>query len=272
MAHMVVWTVHGYALSGFYVGDNMNRRSKNINAQMIKHNLVLVPGLMCDHSVWDPLLEGISPLAGAQIIDHGQADSLVDMAHQLLALAPPRFALAGHSMGGRVALEVMRLAPQRVTHLALMDTGYLPKAAGAAGEAEVAKRMTLVALAHNEGVRAMALQWVQGMVATHRLSDAVLIESVVAMLDRKSAQVFARQIKALIERPDASDVLRQLQLPTLVLCGAQDSWSNPAQHEEIAALIPARPAVVSVPDAGHMVTMERPDAVVQAFKDWLSMP
>lgn len=239
---------------------------------MSKHNLVLVPGLMCDHSVWDPLLKGISGTACVQIIDHGQADSLVTMAQQLLALAPERFALAGHSMGGRVALEVMRLAPQRVTHLALMDTGYLPKAAGAAGQAEVDKRMALMAVAREQGVRAMAQQWVQGMVAPHRLTDGVLIERVVAMLDRKSAQVFAHQIKALIERPDASDVLRQLQLPTLVLCGELDSWSNVPQHEEIAALIPARPPVVAVPQAGHMVTMERPEPVVQAFKEWLSMP
>ena len=99
-----------------------------------------------------------------------------------------------------------------------------------------------------------------------------LRERVVAMMERKSADVFAHQIKALIERPDGTDVLRELRLPTLVLCGALDSWSNPAQHEEIAGLIPARPKVMSVPDAGHMVTMERPEPVVQAFKDWLSMP
>ena len=239
---------------------------------MKKHNLVLVPGLMCDHSVWDPMLEGLRPVACCQIIDHGQARSLVVMAQQLLALAPPRFALAGHSMGGRVALEVMRLAPERVTHLALMDTGYLPKVPGAVGEAEVAKRMALVAIAQSQGVRAMALQWVQGMVAPHRLTDAALVERVVAMMERKSADVFAHQINALIERTDGTDVLRQLRIPSLVLCGALDSWSNPAQHEEIARWIPARPGVVSVADAGHMVTMERPEPVVQAFKDWLSMP
>jgi pimeloyl-ACP methyl ester carboxylesterase len=118
----------------------------------------------------------------------------------------------------------------------------------------------------------MALQWVQGMVAPQRLSDAALVERVVAMMERKSADVFAHQIKALIERPDGTDVLRQLRIPSLVLCGALDSWSNPAQHEEISQWIPARPAVVSVADAGHMVTMERPEPVVQAFKDWLSMP
>jgi pimeloyl-ACP methyl ester carboxylesterase len=153
-----------------------------------------------------------------------------------------------------------------------MDTGYLPKAAGAAGDAEVAKRMALMAIAQRDGVRAMALQWVQGMVAPQRLSDTALVERVVAMMERKSAEVFAHQIKALIERPDGTDVLRQLRVPTLVLCGALDSWSNPAQHEEIAQWIPARPAVVSVADAGHMVTMERPEPVVQAFKDWLSKP
>jgi pimeloyl-ACP methyl ester carboxylesterase len=224
---------------------------------------------MCDATSWGGVPSGLSEFNGL-VVDHGNADSLVQMAEQLLAQAPARFALAGHSMGGRVALEVMRLAPERVTHLGLFDTGHLPKAAGAAGDEEVRKRMALLHIAREQGVRAMAREWVQGMVAPQRLQDAPLIESILAMFERKSADTFARQLHALIERPDATAVLQQVRVPTLVLCGALDAWSPPAQHQALADCIPARPTIVSVPEGGHMVMQEQPEAVLAAMRLWLS--
>ena len=235
---------------------------------MTMHPLTLIPGLMCDQAVWSPLLPALSARAACQIADHGNANSLTVMAQQILDKAPARFALAGHSMGGRVALEVTRLAPARVLRLALLDTGYTALPAGAAGEEEAVKRHALLDIARKQGVRAMATQWVQGMVDPARLDDAALIESIVAMFERQSADVFAQQITALLARPDATPVLRSVQVPTLVLCGRADSWSPPAQHEQIAALVPgARLHVID--NAGHMCTMERPDAVAQALLAWL---
>ena len=234
--------------------------------------LLLVPGLMCDATAWQPVLPGLSSLARCQVVDHGEADSLVQMAHQLLDAAPERFAIAGHSMGGRVALEVLRLAPERVTHVGLFDTGYLPKAPGAAGEEEVRKRMALLELAKAQGVRAMAREWVKGMVAPHRLSDQALLNEILDMFERKTADLFERQLRALIARPDATSVLAQITQPSLVLCGALDAWSTPAQHEALASHMPQRPAVVSIPDSGHMAMQEQPDAVVQAMRNWLSQP
>ena len=232
--------------------------------------LLLVPGLMCDASSWGGVPSAL-PGVDCRVVDHGQADSLVQMAEQLLAAAPARFALAGHSMGGRVALEVMRLAPERVTHLGLFDTGHLPKPAGDAGDEEVRKRMALLAIAREQGVRAMASEWVKGMVAPSRLSDAALIEDILCMFERKSADIFERQLRALIARPDATPVLQRVQVPTLVLCGELDAWSPPAQHQAIADCIPARPAPVVVPGGGHMVMQEKPEAVVQAMRQWLSL-
>lgn len=237
----------------------------------MKPTLFLLPGLMCDASSWGALPSGL-PEFDVRVVDHGQADSLVQMAEQLLADAPARFALAGHSMGGRVALELMRLAPERVTHLGLLATGHLPKPAGAAGDEEVRKRMALLAIAREQGVRAMAAEWARGMVAPQRLSDAALIESILAMFERKSADIFERQLRALIQRPDATAVLQQVQVPTLVLCGEFDAWSPPAQHQAIADCIPARPDIVAVPGAGHMVMQEQPGAVLQAMRPWLSLP
>lgn len=233
--------------------------------------LLLVPGLMCDATSWGAVPSGL-PEFDCRVVDHGQADSLVQMAEQLLANAPARFALAGHSMGGRVALEVMRLAPERVTHLGLFDTGHLPKPAGEAGDEEVSKRMALLAIAREQGVRAMAAEWVKGMVAPQRLSDAALIEDILTMFERKSADIFERQLRALIQRPDATAVLQAVRVPALVLCGELDAWSPPAQHQTMADCIPARPAIVAVPGGGHMVMQEQPDAVLQAMRQWLSQP
>ena len=233
--------------------------------------LLLAPGLMCDATSWGAVPSGL-PEFDCRVVDHGQADSLVQMAEQLLANAPARFALAGHSMGGRVALEVMRLAPERVTHLGLFDTGHLPKPAGEAGDEEVSKRMALLAIAREQGVRAMAAEWVKGMVAPQRLSDAALIEDILTMFERKSADIFERQLRALIQRPDATAVLQAVRVPALVLCGELDAWSPPAQHQTMADCIPARPAIVAVPGGGHMVMQEQPDAVLQAMRQWLSQP
>ena len=227
---------------------------------------------MCDATVWAPLQPALDTVAPCQVVDHGAADSLPQMARQLLDAAPPTFALAGHSMGGRVALEVVRLAPQRVRRLALLDTGHLARPAGAAGEDEARKRHALLDLARHEGVAAMARQWVQGMVHPERLGDAELIERIVVMFERHGADVFRRQVRALLQRPDATDVLARLRVPVLVLCGRQDSWAPPSQHEALAALIPDPPTLQVVDDAGHMSTMEQPQAVAQALRAWLLTP
>lgn len=231
--------------------------------------LILVPGLMCDAAAWQPVLPGLAT-HDCRVVQHGQADSLVQMARQVLDQAPARFALAGHSMGGRVALEVMRLAPERVSHLGLFDTGHRPLPPGAAGEDEVRKRMAWLAMARAQGVRAMARDWVQGMMTPTHLQDTALLESVLDMFERQTADQFECQLRALIGRPDASDVLARVRIPTLLLCGAQDQWSPPAQHQAMADLMPLHPGVVAIPDCGHMAMQEQAPAVLHAMRHWLS--
>jgi pimeloyl-ACP methyl ester carboxylesterase len=191
--------------------------------------------------------------------------------------------LAGHSMGGRVAFEIMRRAPERVTGLALLDTAYRPFAAGEQGEREKAERLGLVELARSQGMRAMARKWVQNMVHPARLkeglpgrrqgepgrSDAPLIESIVEMFGRKTPEIFAAQIKALLERPDATQVLTAIHCPTIVSCGREDAWSTLPVHREMAALIP-RSKLVVIENCGHMATMERPEEVTAAMSAWFA--
>jgi pimeloyl-ACP methyl ester carboxylesterase len=160
-------------------------------------NLVLIPGLMCDDAVWTPLLPWLNGVAQTHLMDHGEANSLTVMAEQVLDEVKGVFLMAGHSMGGRVAMEVMRLAPERVTGVALMDTGHKPLALGEKGLQERQKRQALLDIVQTRGLRAMASEWVKGMVAPSRLTDAQLIEDILLMFERKTPAVFERQIQAL---------------------------------------------------------------------------
>jgi len=229
--------------------------------------VVLVPGLVCDAAVWEHTRPLLAARAEVHVAHHGTLDSLGAMAEKVLREAPPRFAIAGHSMGGRVALEAWRRAPERIAALALLDTGVTPLAAGDAGEREAAGRHELLRLAREQGMAAMASRWVQGMVWKPRLDDAPLITSIVDMMARSSAEVFAAQIRALLARPDAAALLPGIRCPTLVLCGQDDSWAPAPRHREMAANIPGS-RLVLVPDCGHMCTMERPEAVTRALLEW----
>jgi pimeloyl-ACP methyl ester carboxylesterase len=230
--------------------------------------LVLLPGLLCDHTVWAPQIDALGDRIDAHVAHYGERDSLVAMAQHVLDTAPaPRFALAGHSMGGRVAFEVWRLAPARVTHLALLDTSYHPLAPGEAGENEKLGRYTLLEKARRDGMRAMADEWARGMVHESRVGGPVF-EAILDMFERSSPEVFAAQIKALLDRPDADPLLPTITCPTLVLCGRDDAWSPPARHEHLHRRIGGSTLAV-VERCGHMSTMEQPEAVSQALRQWL---
>ncbi|MFN7195809.1 MAG: alpha/beta fold hydrolase, partial [Hylemonella sp.] len=154
-----------------------------------------------------------------------------------------------------------------VERLALLSTGTHPLAAGEAGEKEKAGRMALLKIAQEQGMRAMASEWAKGMVHPRRVGGPVYAQ-VLDMFDRGSAQQYAAQIHALLHRPDAGALLRTIRCPTLVLTGRDDGWSTPAQHEAMAAAIPGA-RLVLVEDCGHMCTLEQPQAVSQALRDWL---
>ena len=231
--------------------------------------LVLLPGLVCDASVWAHAHAALASRADIHVAHYGTLDSLGAMADKVLNEVEGPFALAGHSMGGRIALEIYRRAPERIRALALMDTGVQPLALGDAGARETAGRRELLGIARTQGMAAMAARWVQGMVWPPRLAERPLIDGIVDMLARSSAEVFAAQIEALLARPDASGLLAQIRCPTLVLCGAEDSWAPAERHRDMAAKI-AGAQLTLVPECGHMCTRERPDAVTRALSGWLS--
>lgn len=233
--------------------------------------LVLLPGLMCDRAVWAPQLEAFAATHECFVPDYGTRDTLAAMAEQVLAEAPPGpLAVAGHSMGGRVAFEMWVQAPGRIARLALLDTSYHPLPPGEEGERERAGRHELLDLARARGLRAMAREWAQGMVHASRLGTP-LFESILDMFERGSVEAFAAQIAALLARRDAAALLETLTVPTLVLCGRDDAWSPPARHEFMHQRI-AGSTLALVERCGHMSTMEQPEAVNAALRDWLARP
>ena len=231
--------------------------------------VVLLPGLVCDATVWAHASAALGARAPVTIASYGSLDSLGAMAEKVLREAPPRFALAGHSMGGRIALEVLRRAPERLAGIALLDTGAQPLASGEAGQREAVGRHELLQIARERGMAAMARRWVQGMIWKPRLGETALVDAVVDMMARSSADVFAAQIRALLARPDASGLLAGIRCPALVLCGEQDSWAPAERHREMAMKIPGAQLVL-VPECGHMCTLERPEAVTSALVVWHS--
>jgi len=230
--------------------------------------LLFCPGLICDPRLFDAQLAAF-PQARA-VEGYGLADSLTEMAAIALAAADDagadRFDLFGHSMGGRIALEVYRRAPERVRRLALVSTGIHP-----VGAAEPAKRGALQQLGREQGFEALVDAWLPPMVAeANRASDAIYQPMRQMCLDQGQPQ-FDAQIKALLGRPEVVSLLPTITCPTLVMTGEQDGWAPPHQHQEIAAAIRDSELVI-VPGAGHMLPAEAPEAVNAAIADWLDRP
>ncbi|MYM26290.1 alpha/beta fold hydrolase [Duganella sp. FT135W] len=235
---------------------------------MSKPTLLLLPGLLCDATNWSAQCEALNGVADCIVPVYGELRSIEAMAEYVLELAPVgRFSLAGHSMGGRVALEVMRYAPERVERLALLDTGFQPLCPGESGTKELLARYELLELARAFGMRDMGKQWARGMVHPSRIGSAVF-ESILDMIARSTPDMFEGQIHALLSRPDATSLLPTIRCPTLLLCGREDLWSPLNRHEEMQRAIPGSTLEV-IEMSGHMTTMEQPQAVSEALMRWL---
>jgi pimeloyl-ACP methyl ester carboxylesterase len=234
----------------------------------VKPVALFLPGLLCDRAAWADTIGQLSEAADCIVPDYQDADSIEGMARAVLRGVPQRFALAGHSMGGRVALELVRQTPQRVQRLALLNSGYQPRPTAAAGAVEIGLRARLVALAHERGMRVMGREWVRGMVHPERLEDPSLIDPILDMIERRTPEGFAAQVRALLDRPDASAVLASIACPTLLVCGRQDRWSPPARHVVMAGLITGSRLEI-VERCGHMAPMEQPRPVAGLLRAWL---
>jgi pimeloyl-ACP methyl ester carboxylesterase len=226
----------------------------------VRPTIFLLPGLLCDAGIWKHQNAELGEFADIVIPDFRFVRSISAMAQIVLENAPKRFSIAGHSMGGRIALEVVRMAGPRVERLALLDTGIHPRKPN-----EEAARQQLIDLARREGMGDLATSWLQPMLHPDHTS---LIPPLMHMVERSTPDTFENQQRALLDRPDARSALSSIQCPTLVLCGREDIWSPVAQHEEIASLIPGAKLVV-IEKCGHMSPVEQPEAVTAALREWI---
>jgi pimeloyl-ACP methyl ester carboxylesterase len=226
--------------------------------------VVLVPGLLCSARLFAEQIPALWRFGPVTVADHTRDDSIEAIARRILAAAPPRFALAGLSLGGYIAFEVVRQAPERVAKLAVLDSRV-----GAELPAQTASRLPLIELAKTGRFAEIPDRLFPVFVHRDRLGDAALKSVVRAMAEETGAETFLRETQAIMSRADARSVVATIACPTLVLVGDGDQLTPPKLAEEIAAGIRGARLVV-IPDCGHLSTLERPQAVNKALADWLA--
>lgn len=225
--------------------------------------LALLPGLLCDAALWQPQVDALSDIADCRVADLTSQDSIVAMADSVLGAMPERFALAGLSMGGYVALEIMARAPQRVARLALLDTR--PQA----DDPEQRKRRRgLIELAEKGQFKGVTPRLLPLFIHPERLDDAALTGTITRMAEHVGKDAFVRQQRAIMSRRDQTSTLVGIHVPTLVLCGREDALTPLADHKAMAAGI-AGARLVVIEDCGHLATLERPAEVNAALRRWL---
>jgi pimeloyl-ACP methyl ester carboxylesterase len=222
---------------------------------------VLIPGMLSDAVVWQALTSRLG--TGAMIADMTRDGSIQEMARGILQKVPGDIVAVGHSMGGRVAMELAHQAPERVRGLVLVSTGH-----NGGTEAELPKRRARISLGH-ENMDKLVEDWLPPMVAPDRRDDTALMQTLRDMVLRHDGQIHERQIHALINRPDAAVYLPKIACPILLLVGDEDGWSPVAQHREIAAMAPDASMHV-IEGAGHFLPLEKPDETADAITAWLN--
>jgi len=230
-----------------------------------KPSLVLVPGLLCTADLWRDQIAAFESEYDIMVADHTQDDRMPAIAERLLAAAPPKFALAGLSMGGYIALEVMRQAPERVTHLAIMDSRPI-----ADTPEENKSRQDFIKLAERgttfKGVTENLLPI---LIHPSRMQDDELKNRIYKMADDIGKEAFIRQELALLNREPLVDSLQNITCPTLVLCGAEDKLIPAFIQQEMAIEI-STATFEEISLCGHLPTMEAPEKVIEHMRAWLN--
>ncbi len=225
--------------------------------------LVLLPGMMCDARLFSPQIEVFAQHRAVHIAPISACDTVSELAHEVLASAPTRFALAGLSMGGIVAMEILRIAPDRVERIALLDTN--PKAetdaVRAGREPQIAK------VKQGELLTVMRDEMKPNYLAQGP-NNLRILDLCMSMAGDLGSEVFVRQSRALQTRPDQQETLRAATLPALILCGKEDVLCPVHRHELMHILMPHSQLAI-IEHAGHMPTLEQPKTTNAALQRWL---
>lgn len=229
-----------------------------------RKSVVLVGGLACTPDLWTDQVSGLRDVADVLVTEeHSRHPTMRGIAQAILRRAPAEFALAGLSMGGYIALEMMRLAPERVTHLALLDTSARPDT-----DAVRANRGALMDLAQAEGMRAVLMRLMPNAIHPDRLGDKALVDRIVQMAWDLGTDTFYMQQGAIMGRSDSRGTLKDIRCPTLVACGDVDKITPPELSQEMATGI-SHAKFAMFKDCGHFSSMERPELVTAALRELL---
>ena len=226
--------------------------------------LLLIPGLLCDDALWRPQINALKSLVDCQVQDSTQYDRIDAIARSILVAAPPQFALAGLSMGGYVALEIMRQAPDRVLKLCLIDTS-----ARADTPEQSERRRLLLAMSKQGQFKGVTPRLLPMLIHADRLNDMDLVATITAMAERVGREAFHNQQTAILNRIDSRPSLKNIRCPTQIICGRQDVLTPPEIVREIADGISGSRFEV-IEDCGHLATLERSEQVSTIMKKWLS--
>lgn len=227
--------------------------------------LALVPGLLCDARLWEPQCRALADIAMTHIADPSRHDSMAAVAkHVLAGIGDERFALAGLSMGGYVALEIFRQAPERVARLALLDTS-----ARADTPEAMQARLDFIALAERGRLLGVTAALLPRLIHPDRLQDTALVTLIEDMAQSVGEEGFIRQERAIMSRVDSRALLRDIRCPTLVLCGREDRLTPLELHVEMAQAMPQAKLEI-IERCGHLSTLERPEEVTSALRRWLA--
>ena len=225
-------------------------------------NLVLLPGLMCDHRLWDFVVEDLSAVADVSFGDLFRDPTIGEMADRVLAQAPETFAIAGFSMGGYIARDVALRAPDRVSHLALLNTS-----ARRTSDKDLIRNRRMIELASARPFTGMAPASLKQALHPDRGDDQALLDHIQAMARGLGKDVFLRQMG--LVREDGLARLNEITCPTLVVTGDADRLRTMTEAKELAEGIFGASLAV-VPDCGHMTPLEQPARLVELMTEWLA--
>ena len=226
--------------------------------------ILLVPGLVSSPRIFAPVMSALWQFGPVTVANHVRDDNMAAIARRVLAEAPPRFALAGHSMGGYIAFEIVRQAPERVAKLALINTQARPDTPEA-----TARRRGQIARAQAGEYRSILDELFLGFVHPSRREEAALRKLVYDMGDDVGAEAFVRQQTAVMGRADSRPTLAWIKCPTLVLTGDQDNTIPNSLSLEADGIPGAKLAII--PHCGHLPQPEQPQATADALLEWLRM-
>ncbi|PCI40997.1 MAG: alpha/beta hydrolase [Rhodospirillaceae bacterium] len=229
-----------------------------------KPHLILLPGLLCDAALWADQVLGLYEVADIEVADLTEFNTMEDLAQNILDEAPDEFAIAGLSMGGYVAQEIMRLEPDRITHFALLDTN-----AAADLPDQTERRKATMKLAEDGGLSKVASQMLPALVHPDHLGLDTVGGVYKAMAERIGVDGFINQQNAIMHRVDGTADLSAITCPSLVLCGADDQLCPQDVHKAMAKAIGNNATFVSLEQCGHLSTLEQPKATTDALRAWL---